>query len=179
MLGSSTDNNFSYRMLIFAIAILFLMPTMISIYTDNTTDGMDENIDDLLDGYYEFTGSEAAQESVWALTGIYTPYTGQADYGYTDDGWLYGSIVGTSSAGYSPDQYEGDNQQYTVQRGDRTATYTHPSPSTSIRSRTSFSPSPTSSMMGPFSITSTADTAMRSSRSPTMRPWTTMETGYR
>lgn len=118
MLGGGTDNNFSYRMLIFAFAVLFLMPTMVSIYTDNTAADIDENLDDLLDGYYEFTGSEAAQESVWALTGIYTPYTGQADYGYTADGWLYGSIVGTGTATYSPDQYEGDNQQYTVQRGD-------------------------------------------------------------
>ena len=117
MLGSSTDNNFSYRMLIFAFAVLFLMPTMISIYTDNASD-MDENMDELLDGYYEFTGSEAAQESVWALTGIYTPYTGSADYGYTPDGWLYGSIVGISPGTYSPDQYAGDNQQYSVQRGD-------------------------------------------------------------
>ena len=115
MLGGSTDNNFSYRMIIFAIAVLFLLPTFISIYTDGG-DGAGENIDDLLDGYYEFTGSTPAQESVWALTGIYTPYSGGESYGYTDDGWLYGSIVGAES-GYSPDQYTG-SQSYTVQRGD-------------------------------------------------------------
>ena len=115
MLGGSTDNNFSYRMIIFAIAVLFLLPTFISIYADGG-DGAGENIDDLLDGYYEFTGSTPAQESVWALTGIYTPYSGGESYGYTDDGWLYGSIVGAES-GYSPDQYTG-SQSYTVQRGD-------------------------------------------------------------
>lgn len=115
MLGGSTDNNFSYRMIIFAIAVLFLLPTFISIYADGG-DGAGENIDDLLDGYYEFTGSTPAQESVWALTGIYTPYSGGESYGYTDDGWLYGSIVGAES-GYSPDQYTGF-QSYTVQRGD-------------------------------------------------------------
>ena len=115
MLGSSTDNNFSYRMIIFAIAILFLLPTFISIYADSSIDA-DENMSELLDGYEEFTGSQAAQESVWALTGIYTPYTGGSTYGYTDDGWLYGSIVGTSSTGYSPDQYQGSDQSYTVQR---------------------------------------------------------------
>lgn len=111
------DNNFSYRMIIFAIAILFLLPTFLSIYTDNNSDA-DQNIEDLLEGYYDFTGSDAAQESVWALTGIYTPYMGSADYGYTEDGWLYGSIVGSGTGGYSPDQYLGDNQAYTVQRGD-------------------------------------------------------------
>ena len=116
MLGSGTDNNFSYRMIIFSIAILFLLPTFISIYGASET-STDENIDELLDGYYEFTGSSAAQESVWALTGIYTPYSGGSSYGRTDDGWLYGSIVGASATGYSPDQYTG-SQSYTVQRGD-------------------------------------------------------------
>lgn len=104
-------------MIIFAIAILFLLPTFISIYSDSSIDA-DENMSELLEGYEEFTGSQAAQESVWALTGIYTPYTGGSTYGYTDDGWLYGSMVGTGSAGYSPDQYGGSDQSYTVQRGD-------------------------------------------------------------
>lgn len=115
----STDNNFSYKMIIFAIAVLFILPTMLTIYTDNMDTSADDNMNDLLDDYYQFTGSTAASESVWALTGIYTPYTGGAAYGYTDDGWLYGSIVGMSSAGYySPSQYSGTNQTYTVQQGD-------------------------------------------------------------
>lgn len=118
MLGSGTDNNFSYKMIIFAIAVLFLLPTMLTIYTDNMDTSADDNINDLLDDYHKFTGSTAASESVWALTGIYTPYTGGSAYGYTDDGWLYGSIVGVGSAGYSPTQYEDSNQSYTVQRDD-------------------------------------------------------------
>lgn len=110
------DNNFSYKMIIFAVAVLFLLPTLMSIYAGGDTDG-DENIDDLLDDYYDFTGSNAVSESVWALTGIYTPYTGTTTYGYTDDGWLYGSVVGEGTGSYTPDQYAGSSQTYSVQRG--------------------------------------------------------------
>ena len=115
MLGSGTDNNFSYRMIIFAIAILVLLPTFISIYAeDGTGDGIDATTEELLDDYHQFTGSSAASESVWALTGIYTPYNGGGSYGYTDDGWLYGSIART----YQPYQYSEGSQAYTVERGD-------------------------------------------------------------
>lgn len=119
MLGGGTDNNFSYRMIIFAIAILVLLPTFISIYApEQTGSGIDEATEELLDDYHQFTGSSAASESVWALTGIYTPYTGGGTYGYTDDGWLYGSIVGASTQGYTPSQYEGGPMAYEVERGD-------------------------------------------------------------
>ncbi len=119
VLGGGTDNNFSYRMIIFAIAILVLLPTFISIYADDGDgDGIDANVEDLLDDYHQFTGSSAASESVWALTGIYTPYYGGGSYGYTDDGWLYGSVVGTNGRTYSPYQYSEGSQSYTVQRGD-------------------------------------------------------------
>lgn len=111
------DNNFSYKMIIFAMAILFILPTLMSVYAEGNQEA-DENVDDLLDGYYEFTGSSAVSESVWALTGIYTPYTGTTTYGYTDDGWLYGSVVGAGPGSYSPDQYAGTSQAYSVQRGD-------------------------------------------------------------
>ena len=111
------DNDFSFKMIILAVAVLFILPTLMSIYAGNDTDA-DENIDELLDGYYDFTGSNPVQESVWALTGIYTPYTGTTTYGYTDDGWLYGSVVGEGTGTYTPDQYAGTNQTYSVQRGD-------------------------------------------------------------
>ena len=119
MLGGGTDNNFSYRMIIFAIAILVLLPTFISIYADDGDgDGIDANVEELLDDYHQFTGSSAASESVWALTGIYTPYYGGGSSGYTDDGWLYGSVVGANGRTYSPYQYSEGSQSYTVQRGD-------------------------------------------------------------
>lgn len=94
-------------MIIFAMAILFLMPTFISIYT---TVGEDEQVQDLLDDYKSFTGTKPTNEAVWCLTGIYTPYTGGSSYGYTDDGWLYGSKVST----YTPSQYRYTSMEYSV-----------------------------------------------------------------
>lgn len=106
LLGS-VDNAFAYKMLLMAVAILFLMPTFISIYTD-----VDENeqVQDLLDDYKSFTGTRPTNEAVWCLTGIYTPYSGGSSYGYTDDGWLYGSKV----VSYSPSQYQFTNMAYEV-----------------------------------------------------------------
>lgn len=106
LLGS-VDNAFAYKMIIFAMAILFLMPTFISIYT---TVGDDEQVQDLLDEYKSFTGTKPTNEAVWCLTGIYTPYAGGSAYGYTDDGWLYGSKVST----YTPSQYRYTSMEYSV-----------------------------------------------------------------
>lgn len=116
LLGGA-DNNFSFKMIIFAMAVLFLLPTFMSMYVGTSSDA-DQNVNDLLDDYYDFTGSNAVSESVWALTGIYTPYTGTTTYGYTDDGWLYGSVVGEGTGSYTPDQYVGTSQTYSIQRGE-------------------------------------------------------------
>ena len=111
------DSDFTYGMIIFAVAVLFLLPTFMTVYAGGQAEA-DENVEDLLSDYYDFTGTNAVSESVWALTGIYTPYTGTTTYGYTDDGWLYGSVVGDGTGSYTPDQYLGSSQTYSVQRGD-------------------------------------------------------------
>lgn len=100
ILGGGGDNRFSYKMIIFAMAVMFLFPTCLSIFTD-----IDSEVDEqaFLDEYYKFTGNKPTREAVWALTGIYTPYF-EGSYGYTDDGWLYGGIIGSSTA-YQPSQY--------------------------------------------------------------------------
>ena len=77
------------------------------------------NTDEVLKGYYDFTGAQPASESVWVLSGIYTPYGTDADgnpdpnrYGYTEDGWLYGTSINT----YTPSQYGSTVQAYTVSK---------------------------------------------------------------
>ena len=111
------DSDFTFKMIIFAVAVFFILPTLMSVYAGGQAEA-DENVEDLLDDYYDFTGTNAVSESVWALTGIYTPYTGTTTYGYTDDGWLYGPVVGEGTGTYTPDQYVGTPQTYSVQRGD-------------------------------------------------------------
>lgn len=98
--GGGGDNRFTYKMIIFAMAIMFLFPTAISIFTDIDTEADEQAF---LEDYYRFTGNHPTKEAVWALTGIYTPYF-EGSYGYTDDGWLYGGIIGSLTA-YQPSQY--------------------------------------------------------------------------
>lgn len=100
MFGGGGDNRFTYKMIILAIAIMFLLPTTLSIFTDTDSE---VNETSFLDEYYKFTGNKPTREAVWALTGIYTPYF-EGSYGYTDDGWLYGGIIGSTSD-YKPSQY--------------------------------------------------------------------------
>lgn len=113
MLGSSTDNNFTFGIVVLAVAIMFLMPTMISVFVEKNTDEetAPEYLDKVLDGYNKFTGSFPTNEEVWALTGIYTPVgineNGQttANYAYTPDHWIYGARV----ISYTPSQFTGSS----------------------------------------------------------------------
>lgn len=109
MTGASIDNKFVVGAVVLAVAVMFLLPTMISVFIENHDGQAIENLDDVLAGYTAFTGQSATSENVWALTGIYTPYgvdaNGQAssNYGYTEDHWLYGARI----PGYSPAQFTG------------------------------------------------------------------------
>ena len=100
-------------MLIFAMVIMVATPIMITNFVPSQAIDIDQ--DALLDDYYEFTGTAKGhtKEAVWVLTGIYTPYQG-ANYGYTDDGWLYGSRVQENT----PEQYDGSPQSFKVYRDD-------------------------------------------------------------
>lgn len=120
--GGGGDNRFSYKMIIFAMAVMFLFPTCLSIFTD-----IDSEVDEqaFLDEYYKFTGNHPTREAVWALTGIYTPYF-EGSYGYTDDGWLYGGIVGDLTP-YQPTQYGGTGYGGPVQLSDGLYKYTQDS----------------------------------------------------
>lgn len=116
MLGSSTDNNFTFGIVVMAVAILFLMPTFISVFVEKDNgDSAPANLDNVLDGYNKFTGTYPTNEEVWALTGIYRPVGLNANgepspnYAYTPDHWIYGARLGT----YSPSQFTG-NSSYTV-----------------------------------------------------------------
>lgn len=121
-LGSNTDNNFTFGIVVLAVAILFLMPTFISVFVEKDTGGnvAPENLDNVLDGYRRFTGTFPTNESVWALTGIYTPVgvdeNGQLspNYAYTPDHWIYGARVRV----YPPSQFAGTSSSYTVAYND-------------------------------------------------------------
>lgn len=111
------DSAFTYKILLIAVAMTFLLPVFISTFTiteEDTDPQTEELLNEALEGYNRFTGgnSSIANESVWVLNGIYRPYAGNgSNYLYTSDGWLAGSVV----ASYSPSQYTG-NEAYTVNR---------------------------------------------------------------
>lgn len=114
--GGGGDSNFRFGIVVFAISILLLMPTFISVFVEKDTgDTAPENLDKVLDGYQRFTGTFPTNENVWALTGIYTPVGIDANgnlsqnYAYTEDHWIYGARVGS----YSPSQFSGSSA-YTV-----------------------------------------------------------------
>lgn len=111
------SSSFAFKSIMFALAIILLMPLMINLFGAGVN--TDLNDPEVLEGYQKFTGSAPAQESVWVLTGIYTPFgtdengnTNTSQYGYTDDGWLYGASI----MNYTPSQYATTAQSYTVSR---------------------------------------------------------------
>lgn len=112
------DSKFTFTLLIFALVIMLVLPLMINVFIPTQAINVDN--DEVLDDYYNFTGAARGhtKEAVWVLTGIYTPYQG-GNYNYTDDGWLYGQRI----SGYSPTQYQGTQQEYTVTRNGSTGIY--------------------------------------------------------
>lgn len=117
------DTAFGYRMLVFALVIMFIIPVGISVLGAGDGDGATEQEKAIDESYRDFTGNYPTQESVWALTGIYTPYGG-GSYGHTDDGWLYGSKVGVDSA-YTPSQVSNSGMSYSVRYDEDTGTYVY------------------------------------------------------
>lgn len=116
------EQTFIQRWVIVSIFVIFLMPVMIGMFFPKemgtgeyfNTYASDDTLNEMSDSYFAFTeGKGSTTEMPWTLTGIYTPYTG-GGYRYTQDGWLYGSLVKT----YSPSQYNvtdptGDFPAYT------------------------------------------------------------------
>ena len=102
------DTKFTYGLIIFSLAMTLLLPIGLSIFAHTGSTNAELNTQEQLDGYYNFTGTSPSREAIWSLTGIYTPYgvndQGEAElgrYGYSDDGWLYGSSIPV----YEPSQY--------------------------------------------------------------------------
>lgn len=113
-----TSEGFIQGALIFGAIAIFLMPVMISVFmspdlSEIDTDPLvsEETIEDFNTAYTNFTSNGSKKEQPWALTGIFTPYSG-GTYHYTPDGWLYGELI----TSYSPTQYTG-RDAYTVVRG--------------------------------------------------------------
>lgn len=94
--------------------IAILMPLALTVFAGISEADQDETIKEALDGFHEFSGSKPTKEAVWALKGIYSPYAGGTSYGYSPDGWLYGSVLQS----YSPSQYNGGPHAYTVERSE-------------------------------------------------------------
>lgn len=116
--GGNGNTGFAFSMIMFAAVTSILLSIFIPIYAPKTipSDSENQTLSDLENQYQEFTGSLPASEAVWGLKGIYTPY-GQDyngnpsnDWGYTEDGWIYGQRV----INYTPSQYSNNATAYSV-----------------------------------------------------------------
>lgn len=123
-LGMDSPPDFTFKAIIFSMAILLLMPVCINVLVEKDTNG--ESIydvsGDLLKGYQQFTGQQNVNvhEELWILNNITTPYGvgidqygnefQTTDYFYTPDNWIHSGRVTT----YSPAQYQNTPSEYTV-----------------------------------------------------------------
>lgn len=110
--GSGGNSAWTFKMLIFAMAIVVLLPTFMAIYLPSDATEVDR--DELFDAYYEMTGQQAqTKTAIWILTGLYTPVEEGSTWGVTDDGWMYRSELKS----WTPSQYRGTPEQYSVSKG--------------------------------------------------------------
>lgn len=105
--GGGGDSEWTFRWVIFAIMVITLTPLLLSMYLPaEYDDEWSEVQEDVEEQYLGMTGSHSTpQQNIWVLKGIYTPFQSN-QYGWTDDGWLYGTKVKE----YSPSQYSPTTQ---------------------------------------------------------------------
>lgn len=109
--GGGGDSPWTFRMIVFAMAVVFLLPTFMALYIPDQDMAVDK--DELFDAYYEMTGQQAqTKTSIWILTGLYTPVEEGAAYGVTADGWMYKSELKS----WSPSQYRNSPEKYIVEK---------------------------------------------------------------
>ena len=110
-IDSSGNGPFIKKSLTFSIMVMVLLTSAVAIFgeTPPTQTGYEAELNELLGGYYDMTGSTATNEEIWGLTGIYTPVGIDAQGKDSNkrmvlnDGWIAGDRV----TSYSPTQYNG------------------------------------------------------------------------
>lgn len=117
--GGGGTPEWTSKMVIFALAMLFLIPTCISVFAPSHMAGSyDEQIAKLEDEYYLTTGIRPTPTTeVWGLVGIYTPYIAGHPYGYTADGWIYSDKVVEYEASQYPDGSSGHSKVELMDNG--------------------------------------------------------------
>lgn len=135
-LGGDGSTEFAYKMLMFSVICLIVLPIFVSFYCPKIVMDMEDNetLNELNEQFLDFTGSTPSSESVWALTGIYTPVNVKEDgsfgnvWGYTPDGWIYGERV----VNYTPSQYDGNPDAWAVTYNDQQRVYYYANTSTDV-----------------------------------------------
>lgn len=105
--GGGGASEWMHKWMLIGLGILVFTPLLFSLWFPADYDGEYADVqNDIEEQYLHMTGSYSTpQQNIWTLTGIYTPYNSEK-FGWTDDGWLYGTEVKT----YSPSQYQSSDQ---------------------------------------------------------------------
>lgn len=134
MLGGSNSGGieFEYKHIVWALIIMITLPLILPLVAPTVVSGdWEEEITDIEDTYYRQGGQNAtATVNIWALQGIYTPYSGST-WGRTSDGWLYGELVDTTT----PSQYSGaywTGETFTAERNPENGLYYYTSAPTNV-----------------------------------------------
>lgn len=128
--GGGGDTEFTYKKIVWALLIISILPLMINLLVSPAAeeDVWADEYNSISAQYYESAGvPPSASMEVWALRGIYVPYTSGA-YGYTDDGWLHGGAITFNT----PAQYNGAawaTERFTVHQADNGLWYYTSAPS--------------------------------------------------
>lgn len=101
--GHGGNGNWVHKWVLFALLLSVLTPMLMGLLLSPSHEGEWADVeDDMGTQYQRLTGrSASADMNIWTLKGIYTPFSG-GEYGWTEDGWLYGQRVKSES----PSQYQ-------------------------------------------------------------------------
>ena len=105
--GGGGASEWMHKWMLIGLGILVFTPLLFGLWFPAEYEGEFADVqNDIEEQYLHMTGSYSTpQQNIWTLTGIYTPYNSEK-FGWTDDGWLYG----TEGKTYSPSQYQSTDQ---------------------------------------------------------------------
>lgn len=132
--GGGSSSSLAYGLLLFSTVTMVALSLFIPVFLPSHNMEDNPTLSELERQYYDFTESTPTSEAIWGLKGVFTSYgyddNGEpsTNWGYTEDGWLYGQRV----VNYTPSQYSDNSDAYRAYYNSDNGLYYYSETSTTV-----------------------------------------------
>ena len=95
--GGGGDDTLQVKLAVLGVVVSLIVTAMLPIMLYNNPTGYDlQDVQEIRDDMARFTGKSMVDQSPFVLQHVYTPYVVGEEWRTTEEGWLYGSELGTT-----------------------------------------------------------------------------------